>query len=68
MGAAGFLGAGAFFGAGAALGFGAAAAFFGAAGFFSPAGAFFANFKLPEWPTAVVNTPESSPRLMAALN
>jgi hypothetical protein len=37
-------------------------------GFFSPAGAFFANFKLPECPAADVNAPDSSPRLMAALN
>jgi hypothetical protein len=40
----------------------------GAAGFFSPAGPFFANFKLPECPAAVVNTPDSSPLLMAPLN
>ena len=39
-----------------------------AAGFFSPAGAFFANFKEPECPGVVVKTPESNPRLIAALN
>ena len=37
-----------------------------AAGFFSPAGAFFANFKLPECPCALVKIPFSVPRLMAA--
>ena len=39
-----------------------------ATGFFSPAGAFFASFNEPEWPAVVVNTPESNPRLIAALN
>ena len=80
LGAAAFFGGAAFLGLGAAVFLGAAAFFYddisrvsemrhtGAAGFFSPAGAFFANFKLPECPAAVVNTPDSRPRLMAALN
>jgi hypothetical protein len=39
-----------------------------AAGFFSPAGAFFANFREPECPGALVKMPFSAPRLMAVLS
>ena len=37
-------------------------------GFLSVGAGFFASLRDPEWPAAVVNTPDSRPRLTAALN